>query len=102
MMIWLNHFGGVEPAGSPGPTVTLDGIGFTAWYGGSGSGGTVSFVANNPMSSVSNLDLGPLAAYAVSRGYMQNSWFLIDVEAGFEPWTSGQGLTADAFNVTVR
>jgi len=102
MMIWINHFGGVEPAGSPGPTVTLDGISFTVWYGGSGTGGTVSFVANNPMSSVSNLDLGPLAAYAVSRGYMQNSWFLIDVEAGFEPWTSGQGLTADAFNVTVR
>jgi hypothetical protein len=102
MMIWLNHFGGVQPAGSPGPTVTLDGIRFTVWYGGSGNGGTVSFVANTPMNSVNNLDLGPLAAYAVSRGYMQNSWFLIDVEAGFEPWTSGQGLTADAFNVTVR
>ena len=102
MMIWLNHFGGVQPAGSPGPTVTLDGISFTVWYGGSGNGGTVSFVANNPMSSVSNMDLGPLTAYAVSRGYMQNSWFLIDVEAGFEPWTSGQGLTANAFNVTVH
>jgi hypothetical protein len=102
MMIWLNHFGGVQPAGSPGPTVTLDGISFTVWYGGSGNGGTVSFVANNTVSSVNNLDLGPLAAYAVSRGYMQNSWFLIDVEAGFEPWTSGQGLTADAFNVTVN
>jgi hypothetical protein len=102
MMIWLNHFGGVQPAGSPGPTVTLDGIRFTVWYGGSGNGGTVSFVANTPMNSVSNLDLGPLAAYSVSKGYMQNSWFLIDVEAGFEPWTSGQGLTADAFNVTVH
>jgi Glycosyl hydrolase family 12 len=102
MMIWLSHFGGTQPAGSPGPTVTIDGISFTVWYGGSGNGGTVSFVANNSMSSVSNLDLGPLAAYAVSRGYMQNSWNLIDVEAGFEPWTSGQGLTADAFNVTVN
>ena len=49
-----------------------------------------------------SFDLGPLAAYTVSKGYMQNSWFLIDVEAGFEPWTSGQGLTADAFNVTVH
>jgi len=102
MMIWLNHFGGTQPAGSAGPTVTLDGISFTVWYGGSGNGGTVSFVANNPVNSVDNLDLGPLAAYAVSKGYMQNSWFLIDVEAGFEPWTSGQGLTADSFNVTVH
>jgi hypothetical protein len=102
MMIWLNHFGGTQPAGSAGPTVTLDGISFTVWYGGSGNGGTVSFVANTPMNSVSNLDLGPLAAYAASKGYMQESWFLIDVEAGFEPWTSGQGLTADSFNVTVH
>ena len=102
MMIWLNHFGGIQPAGSQGPTVTLDGISFTVWYGGSGNGGTVSFVANSPRSSVSNLDLGPLAAYAVSKGYMQNSWYLIDVEAGFEPWTSGQGLTANSFSVTVN
>lgn len=102
MMIWLNHFGGTQPAGSAGPTVTLDGISWTVWYGGNGNGGTVSFVANNPVNSVSNLDLGPLAAYSVSRGYMQNSWFLIDVEAGFEPWTSGQGLTANSFNVTVH
>jgi hypothetical protein len=102
MMVWLNHFGGTQPAGSQAGTVTLDGIGWTVWYGGSGNGGTVSFVANNPMSSVSNLDLGPLAAYSVSKGYMQNSWSLIDVEAGFEPWTSGQGLTANLFNVTVH
>jgi hypothetical protein len=102
MMIWLNHFGGTQPAGTAGPTVTIDGISFTVWYGGSGNGGTVSFVANNPVDSVSNLDLGPLAAYAVSKGYMQNSWYLIDVEAGFEPWTSGQGLTADSFNVLVH
>lgn len=102
MMIWLNHFGGTQPAGSSGPTVTLDGISWTVWYGGPGNGGTVSFVANNPVDSVNNLDLGPLAAYSVSKGYMQNSWYLIDVEAGFEPWTSGQGLTANAFNVTVH
>jgi cellulose 1,4-beta-cellobiosidase len=102
MMIWLNHFGGTQPAGSAGPTVTLDGISWTVWYGGNGNGGTVSFVANNSVNSVSNLDLGPLAAYSVSKGYMQNSWFLIDVEAGFEPWTSGQGLTANSFNVTVH
>jgi cellulose 1,4-beta-cellobiosidase len=102
MMIWLSHIGGTQPAGSAGPTVTLDGISWTVWYGGSGNGGTVSFVANTPTSSVSNLDLGPLAGYAVAKGYMQNSWYLIDVEAGFEPWTSGQGLTADSFNVTVH
>jgi hypothetical protein len=102
MVIWPNHFGGVQPARSLGSSVILDGISFTVCYGEAGNGGTDSFAANSPVNSVSNLDLGPLAAYAVSMGYMKNSWFLIDVEAGFEPWTSGQGLTADAFNVTVH
>jgi hypothetical protein len=100
MMIWLNHFGSIQPAGNAVGTVTLDGISWTVWW--SGGGRTVSFVANNPVNSVSNLDLGPFAGYSANKGYMQNSWYLIDVEAGFEPWTSGQGLTANSFNVTVH
>jgi cellulose 1,4-beta-cellobiosidase len=56
----------------------------------------------SPVSSVSDLDLGPIAADAVSRGYMTDSWYLIDVEAGFETWVGGQGLTANSFSVLVK
>jgi cellulose 1,4-beta-cellobiosidase len=51
--------------------------------------------------SVSNLDIGQIAADAVSRGYIQNSWYLIDVEAGFELWQGGAGLSANSFSVNV-
>jgi cellulose 1,4-beta-cellobiosidase len=37
----------------------------------------------------------------VTRGYIQNSWYLIDAEAGFEIWQGGAGLATNAFSVTV-
>jgi len=59
----------------------------------------VSYVLSSPSSSVTNLDLAPLSADAVSRGYLPTSWWLIDIEAGFEPWQGGQGLAITSFNV---
>lgn len=53
----------------------------------------------SPATSLSALDIGALAADAASRGYMQASWWLIDVEAGFEPWQGGQGLSVNSFKV---
>lgn len=102
-MIWLNHSGPIQPAGSVvASDVNIGGNLYNIWYGGSAPGGTVSYVLVNPVDSVSNLDLGPIAANAVSRGYMAASWFLIDVEAGSEIWQGDQGFTADSFSVTVR
>jgi len=51
--------------------------------------------------SVTNLDLQALVADAVSRGYIQNSWYLIDVEAGFELWQGGAGLATNSFSINV-
>jgi Glycosyl hydrolase family 12 len=96
MMIWLDHEGPVEPAGQVvASDVSIGGHVYNVWY----SGHTVSYVLSSPSSSVTDLDLAPLAADAVSRGYMPSSWWLIDVEAGFEPWQGGQGLAITSFNV---
>jgi len=53
-------------------------------------------VLSSGHTSVNNLDLGPLAADAVARGYMPSMWYLIDVEAGFELWQGGAGLAANS------
>jgi cellulose 1,4-beta-cellobiosidase len=37
----------------------------------------------------------------VSRGYTKSSWFLIDVEAGFELWQGGAGLATNSFSVNI-
>jgi cellulose 1,4-beta-cellobiosidase len=48
------------------------------------------------------MDLAPIARDAVSRGYLSNSCYLIDVEAGFELWQGGAGLATNSFSVAVN
>jgi cellulose 1,4-beta-cellobiosidase len=56
----------------------------------------------SPATSVSDLDIRPVAWDAVRRGYIQKSWYLVDVEAGFELWQGGAGLATNSFSVSVR
>ena len=38
----------------------------------------------------------------VTRGYTKSSWYLIDVEAGFELWQGGAGLETNSFSVNIN
>jgi cellulose 1,4-beta-cellobiosidase len=100
LMIWLNHNGSVQPFGSQvASNVSIGGRGYNVWFGNQGWN-TISYTMTSPAASVSNLDIGQLVADAVSRGYIQNSWYLIDVEAGFELWQGGAGLATTSFSVS--
>lgn len=99
LMIWLNHNGSVQPFGSQVATnVSIGGRGYNVWFGKQGWN-TVSYTMTTPSTSVSGLDLAPLVQDMISRGYVQPSWYLIDVEAGFELWQGGAGLTTNSFSV---
>jgi len=101
LMIWLNHNGPVQPFGSKvASNISVGGRGYDVWFGNQGWN-TVSYTMTSGTTSVSNLDLQPLIADAVSRGYIKPSWYLIDVEAGFELWHGGQGLATKSFSVNV-
>ncbi len=101
LMIWLNHHGPVQPFGSQvARNVSIGGRSYNAWYG-KQAWNTVSYTMTSGTTSVSNLDLQPLIADAVSRGYISTSWYLIDVEAGFELWQGGAGLATKSFSVNV-
>jgi len=39
---------------------------------------------------------------ALSRGYLNSTWYLHDIEAGFEICSGGEGLTLESFNVSVK
>lgn len=96
MMVWLTHNGPIQPAGRVvADGVSIGGNAYNIWW----DGYTVTYVLARPAPSVTRLDLGPLAADAVARGYLPVSWYLIDVEAGFEIWQGGTGLTASSFSV---
>ena len=99
LMIWLNHHGPVQPFGSKvASNVSIGGRGYNVWFGKQGWN-TLSYTMTSGTTSVSNLDLQPLIADAVSRGYISPSWYLIDMEAGFELWQGGAGLATNSFSV---
>jgi Glycosyl hydrolase family 12 len=101
LMIWLNHNGAVQPFGAKSASnVSIGGRSYDVWYGNQGWN-TVSYTMNTGTTSVNNLDLQPLIADAISRGWISPSWYLIDVEAGFEIWHGGQGLATKSFSVDV-
>lgn len=102
LMIWLNHNGPVQPFGSQVATgASIGGRGYNVWFGTQGWN-TVSYTMTTAATSVSGLDLASLVQDAVSRGYIQPSWWLIDIEAGFELWQGGAGLATNSFSVNVN
>jgi hypothetical protein len=102
LMIWLNHNGPVRPAGHRvASNVSIGGRSYNVWFGRRASNTTVTYAMTGGTASVSHLDLQPLVADAVSRGYVHTSWYLIDVEAGFELWRGGAGLATKSFSVHV-
>jgi len=101
LMVWLNHRGAVQPFGSKVGTAIIGGVSYEVWEGAQSWGDTISYVMASPTTSVSNLDVGALAADAVRRGYIRPSWYLIDVEAGFELWRGGAGLATGSFSVNL-
>ena len=103
LMVWLNHNGPVQPFGSEvASNVTLGGHTYNIWAGTQSSWGIITYDMTSPATSVANLDVGTLAQDMVRRGYTKSSWYLIDVEAGFELWQGGAGLTTNSFSVTVN
>lgn len=99
VMIWLNRQGSIQPFGSKVATATINGAPYEVWTGSQSSWVVVSYVASAPVTKAADMNLLPFFADAVSRGALHPSWWLIDVEYGFEIWTGGQGLAASGFSV---
>jgi Glycosyl hydrolase family 12 len=102
LMVWLNHGGGVEPIGSQiASSVSIGGRSYNIWQGPQPWGDTVTYEMTTGITSVTGLDVGTLAQDAVRRGYLSESCYLIDVEAGFELWRGGAGLATTSFSVSI-
>ncbi|WP_137937698.1 RICIN domain-containing protein [Chitinivorax sp. B] len=104
IMIWINKGGNVGPAGQKTGNVNINGMNWDVYTAPKGSAGfndkwhIVSYVATNPSTNV-NFDLKPFFDDSVQRGLLQYHWYLIDVEAGTEPWQNGAGFQSHEFEV---
>jgi cellulose 1,4-beta-cellobiosidase len=107
LMIWLAHRGGsqIAPAGVPVGQTTIGGYAYTIWLfrdtpGRGPAYYRIAYVMNRAARSVQNLDIGAVAADAARRGYLAGTSYLLNVQAGFEIWQGGEGLTTKSFAVT--
>jgi cellulose 1,4-beta-cellobiosidase len=100
-MIWLNSQGGVQPSGSVVASgVNIDGATYNVWFSQDSGSKYVAYRKTKVSTSLSP-DIKAFINDAVSRGYLQSSWSLIAVEAGFEIWNGGVGMGTNSFSVSV-
>jgi hypothetical protein len=102
IMIWLRARGGVRPAGSRAGSVRLDGARWDVWTAPMAGWDYVAYVRRRPRQSVSRLDIGAFVRDRVHRSVTDPSWYLIGIEAGFEIWRGGRGLSTTSFSASVR
>jgi hypothetical protein len=98
LMVWLNHTGTIQPIGSKIGTANIAGATWDVWSGSSGWN-VISYVRQTPTSSATFL-VNDFWKDVVSRGLGSTSWYLTSIQAGFEPWIGGTGLTLNSFSVT--
>jgi Glycosyl hydrolase family 12 len=103
IMIWLNRRGGIKPVGGLiAKTVFIGGTTWDVWAGSNNGVYVISYVRTTGVASVCNLNIKAFLDNARSRGYVQPTWYLIAVEAGFEIWQTGVGLGSKSFSVLVE
>ena len=93
LMIWLDYVGGAVPAGSVVDNVDIGGINWDVRFAAWDIWNYIAFQATTPVDSVT-LDLKDFVLDALDRGYLFTTLYLDNMEAGFEIWRDGQGLTS--------
>lgn len=103
IMVWLAALGSAGPISSTGKaiaTVTINGVTWDVWVGPNGQMTVYSFVAKSTVTSFSG-DLLKFFEYLVKDQGLSNSKYLIDVQAGTEPFTGTAKLTVSSYSVAV-
>jgi cellulose 1,4-beta-cellobiosidase len=100
MMIWIGYHGGAGPAGSKQATVQIGGLTWDLYFVAWSSWNYIAYKITSPVDSVS-LDLKDFIHDSITRGYLYTPWYLHAIEAGFEIWSGGQGLTTRSFSADV-
>lgn len=93
LMIWLDSQGMV-PAGSPVGTFGS----YQVWYSQMSWNYICYYQTGKNAVSINLMDF---ISDSVSRGYLDSSWYLHDIEAGFEICSGGEGLMVNSFSVSV-
>ncbi|KAJ5934253.1 hypothetical protein N7466_003800 [Penicillium verhagenii] len=103
IMVWLAALGGAGPISSTGSaiaTTTIGGVSFKLYSGPNGDTTVYSFVATETTTSFSG-DLLEFYTYLIDEEGLSSSLYLVDVQAGTEPFTGSATLTTSSYSVAV-
>jgi hypothetical protein len=100
IMIWFNRVGPIQPIGSRNGSATVGGRTWEVWTGNNGGNDVISFVAPTAIPSWS-FDVTDFVDQTVSRGMAAPNWYMTSIQAGFEPWQGGAGLSVNSFSSVI-
>lgn len=104
IMVWLAALGGAGPISSTGSaiaTTTIGGVSFSLYEGPNGDMTVYSFVASSTTTSFSG-DLLDFFTYLIDNQGLSSSLYLVDVQAGTEPFTGTDAtLTVSSYSAVV-
>lgn len=103
IMVWLAALGGAGPissTGSPIATTNINGVTWKLYKGPNGSMTVYSFVAESTVTSFSG-DMLAFFTYLINNQGLSSSLYLIDVQAGTEPFTGTAKLTTSSYSAVV-
>ncbi|GAA1422496.1 fibronectin type III domain-containing protein [Catellatospora coxensis] len=103
IMIWFNRQGSIQPIGSQTGTASIAGRSWAVWTGSNGANNVVSYLFTGSVINSLSFDVMDFVRDTFTRGsqYGNSNWYLTSVQAGFEPWIGGVGLTVNSFSAGV-
>jgi hypothetical protein len=103
LMVWLNKKGSIiMPAGGEKKaTITVAGTQWNVYFDSQQRNWRYIAYERAKPSVVTSFDLKDFINDAVSRGYLESTWYLDSMEAGFEIIQDGRGLTNRSFSASV-
>ena len=99
MMIWLDRQV-LQPAGKKMGRVFIGGAWWEVWY----AKMDWNYIAYERAEAADfiHIDLMDFINDSLSRGYINSSWYLHNMQAGFEIQAGGQGLTSNSFSFRIN
>jgi endoglucanase len=102
LMIWFNHVGDKHPVGSAvADSVRIGGQSWQVWQGNNHANDVVSYLAPSPISTWS-FNVMDFVGDLMKRTSVTDKWYLTSVQAGFEVWSGGAGLSVNSFSADVQ
>ncbi|KAJ7040056.1 glycoside hydrolase family 12 protein [Mycena alexandri] len=101
IMVWLSTRGGAGPAGSQIGTATVNGVTWRLFKGTVSTWTVFSFVAPTEITNF-NSDLKPFLTFLTQNEGVPSSQFLVQAQAGTEPFIGSATLTTTSYSISIN